>query len=130
MAIDSSALVAIMLEEPEAEAFLEILGSFTGELVIGAPTMFETLMVLEGKGYLEATDAISPLLRRHAISIVPFDSDLVHIANDAFLRFGKKLNPAGLNFGDCMAYAVAKSLDAPLLFKGEDFPQTDIVPAI
>ncbi len=130
LVIDSSVLVAIAQDEPEAGDFLEVMARFPVGCVVCAATMFETLMVLAGKGYEQAADAIEPLLRRQAITLVPFDAAQVRIANQAFLRFGKGRHPAALNYGDCMAYALARSLDAPLLFKGGDFGKTDIIAAL
>ncbi len=127
--VDTSALIAIILDEPEAQTFTTILGGADVALV-GAPNLLELHLVLSSKladGGLRVTDR---LLRFHSIRIVDWETRFVSIARSAFDRFGKGRHPARLNFGDCMAYALAKAFDAPLLFKGNDFAQTDIRSAI
>ncbi len=88
-------------------------------------------MVIAGRfGGDAALEPLGALLARLDMEIVAHDSALVRIAREAFLRFGKGRHPARLNFGDCAAYALAKSNNLPLLFKGEDFARTDIVAAV
>ena len=124
IAVDTSAIIAILRGEPEGEAFSEIL--VRQSAVIGAPTKFEVLLVMArlygSEGVQRATLFIGDL----SLEILPWTNALADLAADALLRFGKGRHPAKLNFGDCMAYALAKSLDAPLLFKGDDFPRTDV----
>ncbi len=127
IAVDTSALIAIALAEPEAEAFDRLIVMRTA--LIGAPILLEAHMVYRGRMGPEAPDILTPLSHRRSVRIVPFDADMAHIAKAAFDRYGKGRHPAGLNFGDCMAYAVAKKRGIPLLFKGSDFAQTDIEPA-
>ena len=122
--VDTSALVAVLHREPEGAAFLGHM--LSNETSVGAPTKFEVLLVsarLKRPG--GEIDALE-LLQRIGPKILDWTSDHAHMALDAELRYGKGRHPAKLNFGDCMAYAVAKSLDAPLLFKGHDFAQTDV----
>jgi ribonuclease VapC len=124
VAVDSSVLIAILNEEPETEAFL---GALAGSnFVIGWPTIFEVRIWCHRR----LTEVKQPWLEAWFSSdttrIVAFDGELEALASDAYGRFGKGRHPAGLNFGDCMAYAVARWHDAPLLFKGGDFARTDI----
>lgn len=87
-------------------------------------------MVAQGNRIGRTTADTEALLARPRFRIVPWSDALVAIARDAFLTYGKGRHPAGLNFGDCMSYALAKSLDAPLLYKGEDFAKTDVRSAV
>ncbi len=126
--VDSSAIVAIALDEPEAATFLHIMiGTLT---VIGAPTLLESRMVLAGRGVRDPLDATAIILDASQTEVVAFDRALADHALSAFLRFGKGRHAAALNYGDCMAYALARSLNAPLLFKGGDFTLTDLISAI
>lgn len=128
IAIDSSALIATFIGEPEASDFLSFLVGVP--CLIGAPTLLETHFVLRGLRQADATEAVHIWLAESGATIVPFDTKLLRIARDAFDHYGKgRGHKAGLNFGDCMSYAVAKAHDVPLLFKGNDFTQTDIQPA-
>jgi ribonuclease VapC len=112
--------------ESEQVAFERAL-SGADRCLIGAPTRFELLMVSARRP--DGQDIARGLLLSFSVQVIPWDEKLSDIAASAFLRYGKGRNPAGLNFGDCMSYALAKSLDAPLLFKGNDFSQTDVKPA-
>ncbi len=123
IAVDTSALIAILQDEPEASEFLDILKT-NDACVIGSPTQFEALLVAAKRPTGQAD--IRLLLTRAGVDTIDWTQEHANVAAEAFLRFGKGRHPAALNFGDCMAYAVAKSLDAPLLFKGDDFSQTDI----
>ncbi|MFT8422207.1 MAG: type II toxin-antitoxin system VapC family toxin [Gluconacetobacter sp.] len=127
--LDTSALVAVLRHEDEADAFLRIIAE-TDRCLLSAVSLLETSMVLAGKvGDKSAWQGLDDLIETAAIEIVPQDADQARIARDAFLRFGKGRHPAGLNFGDCASYALAHAHDAPLLFKGADFPHTDIMSA-
>jgi ribonuclease VapC len=127
--IDSSALVAIQLGEPDAEQFAELIGED------GAPhastfTLFETRTVLWFRGGAVRLREFEEWLRVARLVAVAFDDHNSSLALDAYRRWGKGNHPAGLNLGDCVSYALAKSLDAPLLFKGGDFPKTDVRAAL
>lgn len=129
IALDTSALVAIACAEPEESAFNRLVAKH--EALIGTPILLETRMVLATKMPNYADSFIFELLKRPSIHPVAFTLDMYNAATDAFRRYGKgQQNPAGLNFGDCMAYAVAKVHGAPLLYKGDDFRQTDIPAAL
>ncbi|MFG1373180.1 type II toxin-antitoxin system VapC family toxin [Xanthobacter oligotrophicus] len=124
IAVDTSALVAMALGEPEADAFARIIARETA--LIGTPTLLETRMVLVNRIGDHALAFIDAIIHRPSIRPVAFSLQLSDLAAEAFDRFGKGRHPAGLNFGDCMAYAVAKAHDVPLLFKGDDFSCTDV----
>lgn len=124
IAVDTSVILAIALDEPEAERFKATLG---GEpIVIGWPTLFETRLVLSGKGFLNAAAIVARLAETPNVTTVAFDAKHYHAAEKAFERFGKGRHPASLNMGDCFSYAVATIARAPLLFKGNDFGATDV----
>jgi len=129
MILDSSALVAILFKEPEAEHLAAMIRD-TDTTAIAAPTLLETAIVAEGRtlpGMAEKLDALMGAIRPE---IVPFTAEHASLARDAWRRFGKGRHKAGLNLGDCFSYALAKDRSQPLLFKGEDFAATDIEPAI
>jgi ribonuclease VapC len=125
MVIDSSALIAILRREPERQAFQAAIASAELRL-ISAMTKLEASIVAIGSGPAEAAQDIDDLLSSLSIQVVPFDEHQADIARDAFIRFGKGRHPAGLNFGDCAAYALAMAEAEPLLFKGTDFGATDV----
>lgn len=129
IAIDSSAVVAIALEEAEASLFVDMIAGTP--CFLGWPTVLECHLVLsripQGRG-LEVLDKV---LNAPRLKTVAFDEILFTAARDAFTRYGKGCgHPAQLNFGDCMAYAVAKTKRVPLLYKGTDFASTDIDSAL
>ncbi|OCP18235.1 MULTISPECIES: type II toxin-antitoxin system VapC family toxin [unclassified Ensifer] len=122
--IDTSAVLAIVLGEPEAESFKAVLRQET--IVVGWPTLFETRIVLAAKGFKNAADIVARLAETPNVTAVPFDGKHFAAAEQAYERYGKGRHPAGLNMGDCFSYAVAATAKAPLLFKGNDFGQTDV----
>lgn len=126
-AIDTSALLALVLGEDDAASFAEVLAE-PGRKVVSAATLFEAAVAAERRGGLEARDRLDRLITRIGPEIVPFDESHLGWARDAYRRFGKGRHPAALNLGDCMAYATARHAVLPLLFKGDDFGQTDIEP--
>ncbi len=126
--VDTSALVAILQEEPERAKFLQAIERAPDRFA-PASCYVESVMVLsrreDGRGRLDA------FLGLAGMAVLGSDPHQARLAADAFERFGRGSgHPAKLNFGDCLAYAAAKFLDAPLLFKGEDFGRTDIRPAL
>lgn len=125
MVVDSSALVAILREEPGHEPFLQKALS-SDRTVVGASVAFETAMVLSGRWHRDARSTLRGLLRSIGAEIVPFTEEHYEAAVSAFLRYGKGRHPAGLNFGDCMSYAFARVSGLPLLYTGDDFSKTDI----
>jgi len=125
MVIDSSALIAIIAGEPEWRPLIAAITA-SSICLVGAPTMMETSMVVLGRHGEEKLQDLRDFCARSAIDVVPFGPEHVDLALDAFRRYGKGRHPAGLNFGDCFSYALAKAAGEPLLFKGDDFSQTDI----
>lgn len=129
MIIDSSALICILLREPEALQFATAI-SRAGRLQMAAPTWLETAMVITMRKGETGFAALQTLVSEAGISIVPWDAELASIAYAAWLSFGKGRHPAALNMGDCFSYALAKQRSDLLLYKGNDFSKTDILPAL
>ena len=129
MIIDPSALVAILRAESGHDRFVRAIAD-AGRRLIAAPTLLETSMVLAGGWQDEIVDRLDAFLRTASIDTIAFTAEHAAVARQAFLRYGKGRHPAALNFGDCIAYAAARLEAMPLLFKGDDFRQTDIQPAI
>ena len=125
MVIDSSAFVSIVLLEVDAPIFLGKMVS-ADLLKTSAASLMEASIVLLSRGGQLKVVAFDALLLAYDVEVVPVDRGQVLIARDAFARFGKGRHPAGLNFGDCFSYALAKQTGDPLLFKGNGFSQTDI----
>ena len=125
MVIDTSALLAILLDQPERRGYNELIAA-SGKRLLSAASLVEAGMVLEVRGGEAAGRELDLFLHRAGFEIVPLDADQAEIARTAFRRWGKGRHSAGLNFGDCLAYAAAKATGEPLLFKGEDFSKTDI----
>lgn len=129
LVIDPSALMALLLQEREAEAILT--AAFEASVVfLSAGSRLELTLVAEGQRHGVDEAEISDLLRTLAVEVVPFDQQQLHWALVGWRRFGKGRHPAGLNYGDCFSYGLAKALDAPLLFKGDDFAATDVTSAL
>jgi ribonuclease VapC len=129
IALDTSAVVAIALEEEEEGAYTDEIALRGG--AIGTPTLVECRLVLTSTMPRFADDFMKRFLERPSIHPVAFTLEMYALAVSAFERFGKgRGHPAQLNLGDCMAYAVAKQLDAPLLYKGGGFSRTDIRAAV
>ena len=124
--VDTSALIAVMLDEPEKEKFIETI-SGAESIRVGSATLLESRMVLAGKKGRSAVRDLDAFIETSGMEIEPVTVEDADLAFDAFLRYGKGSGSgAALDFGDCFSYALAKRLNAPLLFKGNDFPQTDI----
>lgn len=120
--IDSSALLAILLDEPEADRCAAILAS-TDQVLLSAGTLCEALIVAERRGVRAELEQLVAELAMEVVSVSVIDARGVA---DAYACWGKGIHPAGLNFGDCFAYSLCKRLGARLLFVGNDFTQTDI----
>lgn len=126
MVIDTSALVAILEDEPEASQFSEAIAQARLRL-LSAASLVETSIVIENRRGTAGKHALDLLLEKAAIEIMNVTAEQAEIARQAYQTYGKgQGHPAQLNFGDCFAYALAKILEQPLLFKGEDFSKTDI----
>ena len=124
--VDTSALMAILQDEPTAEICISILSS-SDPVMISAGTLTEALIVSTGRG---VGDRMKWLVERFGFQVVPVTADAALRAANAHAQWGKGNHPAGLNFGDCFAYALAKERGCPLLFVGADFSQTDVKPAL
>ncbi len=129
MVVDSSALLAVLFGEPERDRFIALLAD-AEDALISAATLVEASIVMQAKTGDDGVDDLDELLAAAAVRCVAVDGVQAHLARDAFARFGKRRAPAGLNFGDCFSYALASATARPLLFKGSDFSQTDITPAL
>jgi ribonuclease VapC len=125
MVVDTSAIVAAIGQEPDAAAYREAMLS-VASVTISSVTALEARMVLHARHGPDAVSAFQEMLEDFSIVVVPFDSSLAMAVFDAFLRFGKGRHPASLNIVDCAAYATARTLGEPLLFKGNDFSRTDV----
>ena len=125
MIVDTSALIEILKGQPEAErCFATLLES--GSVRLSAANLFEMYIVADGLDDPDAGTKSERILRLATVSIEPVTREHVLLARTAYQRFGRRNHPAGLNFGDCFAYALAKQTGEPLLFVGNDFGQTDI----
>jgi ribonuclease VapC len=128
MVIDTSALVAILFDEAEREVFIALLAG-AEDTLISAGTLLESSIVMQARTGDAGVVDLDELLAAAAVRCVAVDETQAHLAREAFGRYGKGRAQAGLNFGDCFAYALAKAADRPLLFKGDDFLHTDVRPA-
>ena len=126
MILDSSALVAIVLREPDAERLLERMSGAT-HLAIGAATLLETGIVLSERLNEDARGLLARLLQESRITVLHVTEAHFGVAMDAWLRYGRGRHRAALNFGDCLSYAMSVVAGEPLLCVGDDFPQTDCV---
>ncbi|MBC5800998.1 MAG: type II toxin-antitoxin system VapC family toxin [Candidatus Eremiobacteraeota bacterium] len=129
MIVDTSALIAILRDEPEADSFRAAIVD-APVTRIGAPTLLEASLVIERAGGAAALGAFDRFITEAGMEVVPFDAAFIESARRAYRTFGKGLHVAGLNFGDCFSYALAHATAEPLLFKGNDFSQTDIASAV
>lgn len=129
MIVDTSALLAILFDEPDAERYARALAD-ADTVRLSAGSFVEAAIVVEAQTNASGRGQFDALVRRAAIVIEPFTEEQAHIARQAYTDFGKGRHPASLNFGDCFAYALARATAEPLLFKGEDFGRTDITPAL
>ncbi|MDE0458290.1 MAG: type II toxin-antitoxin system VapC family toxin [Chromatiales bacterium] len=125
MIVDSSALLAVLLREPDSERYETAIATAAG-CRMSAVNLLETSIVVEGRGGAAAGHELDTFLERAGIEPAPVTTEQVQVARIAWRRFGKGNHPARLNLGDCFAYALAKSAGEPLLYKGDDFSRTDI----
>ena len=125
LVVDTSALVAMLLEEPDAEPLMDR-ALAAPVLHLSAASRLELSLALEGGRLSAEPPEVEALLRHLAIVMVPFDQNQLHWALKGWRQFGKGRHPAALNLGDCFAYGLAMTLELPLLFKGEDFSSTDV----
>ena len=129
MIIDSSALLAVLYREPDAERYeTAIVSAPNGRMSVA--NMLESSIVVEGRGDAAAGHELDAYLECAGIELMPVTTAQLSAARRAWRRFGKGNHRAALNFGDCFAYALAEVTGAPLLFKGDDFARTDIAAAL
>lgn len=127
MVLDTSAILAILLDEPESEAIRAAIEADTTRL-LSAASLLETALVIETRFGDQGGRELDLLLSRAGIEIVAFDHEHAKQARLAYRAWGKGRHPAGLNFGDCFSYALSKSSGEPLCYKGNDFARTDVQP--
>jgi ribonuclease VapC len=125
MVLDTSALVAMLLGEPERDRFITALADAEDSL-ISAATLLEASIVAQSKLGDGGVEDLDQLLSAAGVRCVAVDLAQVHAAREGFARFGKGRSDAALNYGDCFSYALATVTGRPLLFKGEDFSKTDV----
>ncbi len=125
MVIDTSALVAVLTDEPERRLINEAIEADPKRLM-SAATLLECALVIESRLGEHGGRELDLLLHRASVQIVAVDLDQAELARRAWRRFGHGRHPAGLNYGDCFSYALAVASGEPLLFKGDDFGRTDL----
>ena len=125
MVLDSSAVIALLLDEPDADS-LRLAIADADTRLISAATLVEASLVIESRFGETGGRELDLLINRLGVVIVPVDADQVDEARRAWRRFGRGRHPAGLNFGDLFSYALARTTGQPLLFKGNDFTRTDV----
>ena len=125
MVVETSAVLAILLDEPEAAEFAQLIEDDPAP-VISAASVVEAGIVLISRHGLDARDDLRDFLEQGGLQVEPVTAEQAELALDAYQRYGKGRHRAGLNFGDCFAYALCQATGQPLLFKGQDFSQTDI----
>ena len=126
--LDSSAVLAILFGEPQSERLIDALEAAPASSISVANAL-ECAMKLAPRPGIDESDKLDAFLALYEVRAAPVDAAQLRLARTAYLHFGKGRHAAGLNFGDCFAYALAKSLDAPLLFIGDDFAKTDLASA-
>ncbi len=129
MVLDSSAVLAILFREPERDAFATALAA-AGQRLMSAVNAFEAAIVVSVRKGPAGVRELDLLFHHAGVDVVSFTQDHLRLAREAWQRYGKGKHPAGLNLGDCCAYALSRHSGEPLLFKGNDFARTDVVPAL
>ena len=124
MIVDTSAVLAVLFRENDAHRFEGLIAALPSRMSVA--NVLEAAMVLEGRGGRQAGDALDAFLASAEIRTEPVSGHQLEAAREAWRRYGKGNHPAALNYGDCFAYALAHTENEPLLFKGNDFAQTDI----
>lgn len=129
MVVDTSALIAILFEEPETAQFEQLIAA-APEVVMSAASHLESGIVMLGRHGPSYLPRLEQALHRFGITVVPVTPEQARLAIAAYARFGKGRHPAALNYGDCFSYALAQARGEPLLAKGEDFVRTDVQMAV
>ncbi len=125
MVLDTSAILAILQDQPERRKFNEAIEAAESRFLSTA-SFVECSMILESRYGADGIRDLDLFIAKAQVSLVPVDAEQADLARRAFRKYGKGRHAAGLNFGDCFSYALAQALDEPLLFKGNDFSQTDV----
>jgi ribonuclease VapC len=125
MVLDTSAVLAILQNEPERRQFNEAIET-ADTRSLSTASFVECSMILESRYGADGVRDLDLFIAKAQVSLVPVDEEQANLARRAFRKYGKGRHPAGLNFGDCFSYALSRALEEPLLFKGNDFPQTDV----
>lgn len=128
MIVDTSAIIAVLFNEDDAKVYAHLI-TRSDSRRMSAATFVETAIVVETQTKTGGSRQLDAFLRRADIAIEPVTEEHAHIARQAFIDYGKGRHPAGLNYGDCFSYALAKATGESLLFKGKDFSKTDLVVA-
>ena len=126
MVLDTSAILAVLLNEPDADAFRRAIEADSVRL-LSAANLVETAIVIEARVGEAGGRELDLLVQKAAIEVVAVDAGQADLARHAYRQFGKGRHAAGLNYGDCFAYALSLSAGEPLLFKGDDFSKTDVI---
>jgi ribonuclease VapC len=129
MVVDSSAILAVLFKEPERDAFAAALAE-AGVRLVSSVNAFEAAIVVSSRKGPSGIRELDLLFHHAGVEIVSFTEAHLRLAREAYERYGKGRHPAGLNLGDCCAYALARHSGEALLFKGDDFTRTDVVPAV
>ena len=125
MVVDTLVLVAVLQNEPERRKFNEAIEAAETRSMSTA-SFLETSIILESRFGADGVRDLDLFIAKAQISLVSVDEEQAHLARDGFRKYGKGRHPAGLNYGDCFSYALARSRDEALLFKGQDFLKTDV----
>jgi ribonuclease VapC len=125
MVLDTSAILAILQDEPERRKFNEAIEAAESRSLSTA-SFVECSMIVESRYGADGIRDLDLFIAKAQVSLIPVDEEQAELARRAFRKYGKGRHPAGLNFGDCFSYALAQALDEALLFKGNDFSQTDV----
>lgn len=129
MIVDTSAVLAVLFDEADASRYGRAMAQ-AASCRMSAANFLEAALVAEGRGGTPAGDDLDQLLETACVELVDVTADQARAARRAWRRYGKSRHPAGLNFGDCFAYALSQSSGEPLLYKGDDLAATDVVSAL
>ena len=129
MIVDTSAIIAVLFGEVDARKYAQAIAD-ADSCRMSAATLVEASIVVDAQTKNSGGRQLDAFIRRAGIAIEPFTEEQAQIARQAYADFGKGRHPAGLNYADCFSYALAKTTGEPLLFKGADFPKTDIDAAV
>ncbi len=129
MVLDASAILAILFKEPERDTFATAI-SDAGVRLVSSVNAFEAAVVVLARKGPAGLRELDLLFHAAGVETVPFTEEHVRLAREAYERYGKGRHPAGLNLGDCCAYALSRHSGEPLLFKGDDFGRTDVLSAV